>query len=612
VNRLARAVAVAATLTVVAWPARAIDLLLERGAFLHDAASQPPPASAPGWEPVALPDSWNETRPAASGLGWYRLPFRLDVVPREPVAVLLDHVSMNAAVFVNGVWIGQEGRLAPPVSQNWNRPLLFAAPSALLRAGDNVLEIHLYRLPDCYGGLGPVRFGDFAQLAPVHARSLRWRVAVALATTVLGSVFAAVMVAFWIGSRDAAYLWFAVVCVLLSINTLNFHVRDIPVASQVWEAFVCAAAALAAPAFVLFAHRLGRRRHPTIERLLIPYAAAALALFAVDHRYFHPLFNTLGGAALGLCLWAAFVIAHATTREDRTTAIGYALVAFVAIAMLAHDFARQVGWLAPPGRHLTPWLTPLLVVGFGGGLTRRFIQAFREAENRRDLLALRVAEKHAELETQFGEVRALERERLLARERERIMREMHDGVGGQLVRTLSMIEGRGAPREEVASALRDALDDMRLVIDSLDPSGEDLTTRLGMLRARLERTLLRGGVELTWRVDPLPSHPALGTEASLHVVRFVQEAVTNALRHAAARTITIAAREQRAEDRALSILVEVIDDGVGLGSDAAPGRGLANMQRRADLLGAHLERVAGPGGRGTRVSLRVPVSPGAE
>ena len=122
------------------------------------------------------------------------------------------------------------------------------------------------------------------------------------------------------------------------------------------------------------------------------------------------------------------------------------------------------------------------------------------------------------------------------------MREMHDGVGGHLVRTLSMLEGRGASREELAEELREALADMRLVIDSLDPSADDLATRLGMLRTRFERILARERVELVWRAEALPPLPHLGAEDSLHVLRIVQEAVTNVLRHAKATRLTLAAR----------------------------------------------------------------------
>lgn len=181
------------------------------------------------------------------------------------------------------------------------------------------------------------------------------------------------------------------------------------------------------------------------------------------------------------------------------------------------------------------------------------------------------------------------------------MREMHDGLGGQLVSTLAMVErGRGDARA-VAEALRVALDDMRVVIDSLDPGISDLGALLGAFRARIDPLLARRGVTLNWNVSRLRDTPPIGPERALHVLRILQEAVTNAVRHADAETISIAATCERAE---ASIVVE--DDGSGFEpGDPQRGRGLENMKRRASALGAALETTSGS--EGTRIALRLPL-----
>lgn len=87
--------------------------------------------------------------------------------------------------------------------------------------------------------------------------------------------------------------------------------------------------------------------------------------------------------------------------------------------------------------------------------------------------------------------RSSEKDQLLTKERERITREMHDGLGSQLVSTLSMVERGLGSQAHVAESLRRALDDMRIMIDSLDPNTTDFATSLGKLRARLELLLRR-------------------------------------------------------------------------------------------------------------------------
>ena len=197
-----------------------------------------------------------------------------------------------------------------------------------------------------------------------------------------------------------------------------------------------------------------------------------------------------------------------------------------------------------------------------------------------------------------------EKQKLLLLERERLTREMHDGLGGQLVSVLSMVERGLAAPSEVAEALRRAIDDIRIVIDSLDPGATDLPTALGKLRARLEPLLRRNGIALSWSIDEIPGLAAFAPEAALHVLRIIQEAVTNTLRHADADSVEV--RITAGGDRQRQLHISIRDDGRGLPTSmTAGGRGIKNMHSRAEELGAAL-RIEGTSS-GTQIDLTVPV-----
>lgn len=181
----------------------------------------------------------------------------------------------------------------------------------------------------------------------------------------------------------------------------------------------------------------------------------------------------------------------------------------------------------------------------------------------------------------------VEKQKLLFTERERLIREMHDGLGGQLVSVLSMVERGSTSPDEVAEALRRAIDDIRIVIDSLDPHTTDLSTSLGKLRARLEPLLRRNGIDLRWSVDDIPGLDAFRPEAALHVLRIIQEAVTNTLRHAGADSIEVSITCSGDEETHLHVCIR--DDGRGLRLPTySSGRGISNMKSRAKDLGAAL------------------------
>jgi signal transduction histidine kinase len=84
------------------------------------------------------------------------------------------------------------------------------------------------------------------------------------------------------------------------------------------------------------------------------------------------------------------------------------------------------------------------------------------------------------------------------------MRDVHDGVGGQLVSALSLVERGHADANAVAETIRAALEDLRLVIDSMDPLEDDLLSVLGSVRSRLEPRLARHGLRFAWQVADVP------------------------------------------------------------------------------------------------------------
>src|SRR5207244_3014148 len=98
---------------------------------LHDNSDVPPPDAA-AWIAQTFPDNWSQTRRGIGGTVWYRLDYRIDDLT-PAYAVYLPRVSMNAAVYVNGLQIGSGGSFNEPVSRNWNRPLYFLIPPGVIR-----------------------------------------------------------------------------------------------------------------------------------------------------------------------------------------------------------------------------------------------------------------------------------------------------------------------------------------------------------------------------------------------------------------------------------------------------------------------------------------------
>ncbi|MCE4553853.1 sensor histidine kinase [Roseateles cellulosilyticus] len=205
------------------------------------------------------------------------------------------------------------------------------------------------------------------------------------------------------------------------------------------------------------------------------------------------------------------------------------------------------------------------------------------------------------LRVQQQRVHEAERERALLMERQRLMRDIHDGVGSHLIMLLRLAES-GADGPTLAELLRGAIDDLRLTIDSLEPLEHDLATLLATLRTRLGHRLEVAGLKLDWAMADMPPLPWLEPAQALQLLRLIQEAMTNVIKHARARTLSLSAAHVGD-----ALEVGIRDDGCGFDT-AAPrvGHGLPSMRQRARALGATLQWDSTPGA-GTCVTLRLPL-----
>lgn len=233
-------------------------------------------------------------------------------------------------------------------------------------------------------------------------------------------------------------------------------------------------------------------------------------------------------------------------------------------------------------------------------VSMRFRQARQQVLQLNASLASRVAQKEGELRLSLERMATLERSRAVLAERERILRDMHDGVGANLATAVRQLEGGQARADEVAKSLRESMTHLKLAIDAMNLPPGDVNALLASLRYRLQPRIESAGLAVRWDVDVLPVWPGGNDEQMRRLQFLLLEAVSNVLQHAAANTLTMGAHL-----RGGHIELSVRDDGRGI-SEAAAGSGLRSMRERARSLGAILQ--VEPGQPGTCVRIELPLS----
>ena len=559
---------------------------------------------------VTLPDDWYQRRVESSQF-WYHAELELSPASAALWGVYLPSVTHNAAVYINGIWVGQGGDFGDPVSRHHNDPLLFDFASGLLQEGTNTLHIRVKASYQEQGLLDKVYVAPLEQLLPAYERKRFLRVDFIRWITMAMYFMSAIVFCFWFARRqDVVYGLFALQLAIWASHNLNLFVNDIPTPAHFWEAMTMSTLGWIVVAMIFFNHRYvggGSRR---VEQFALVFGVLGLGIF------FLPDIGMI--LSIGYGVWDSFLIVFGSyaiihllkvfwRRPDPD--IYFMLLVGIPILVFGFHDILVVNNLRDrtEGLVIQYSVIPAILL-FSWFLIRRFVQSVNQAENLAETLEQRVIEKQNELSLQYEQLKVLERKNVLSEERERIMRDMHDGIGGQLVSVATMLqEHQGDVFDQLREKVQLSLVDLRFVIDSLDPVLNDLPTLLGMVRSRLADQLNAAGIELEWAVTELPEVQGLSPRRCLHVMRIIQEVFANAIKHSEARHLSLATKVSACDGREF-VVIEMTDDGRGIDPhslDQKPGRGIRNMRYRAQQLQGRLE--IEPLEQGTRVSLLIPL-----
>jgi signal transduction histidine kinase len=198
-------------------------------------------------------------------------------------------------------------------------------------------------------------------------------------------------------------------------------------------------------------------------------------------------------------------------------------------------------------------------------------------------------------------------------ERTRLARELHDSVTQSLYSIVLLTEGwrrvvnsgENTSVEDylnrIGEITQQSLKEMRLLIHELRPPVLERDGLAGALRQRLDAVEKRAGVEARFLMDDLIELPARMEE---ELYRIAEEALNNALKHAAATAVTMHLCHEGE-----SVVLEISDNGRGFDPEVAlrgGGMGLINMRERAQQIGGSLTIVSAPGqGTTVRASARI-------
>lgn len=550
---------------------------------------------------MTLPDYWQARWPTHNTV-WYRIRWQDDCHNRQAVALAISRINMAGEIRFNDNLLWRDDNLSEPYSRSWNMPRYWLLPESQPTGEHNTLWIRATGMPYDRLGLGEVILGDPAQVRPLHERHRWFQRHVLTLNFSISLALGCLFLALWLVRRsETAFGWFALTTLAWAAFASTFLATSPwPFGnSSDWNRAVTTLFIIYSCAFCLFLWRFGGQELPRLSRLL-----CGLSLLLVVGMWWTPdnllplvLIITIPGytlIVLANCVQFQF---HAwRTRERHNTLLALCLLFFLIVGL--RDLLVIVGVL--PGNHLLVSITAFVTMLFMFLIIAdRFARNFERIENFNTELQTAIDHTRSEMTQTLKRQHELEVSNVRLAERLKLSHDLHDSLGGSLVRSIAAVEqsSTNLGNNRVLSMLRELRDDLRQIIDSSSQSSrlvnETPSEWLAPIRQRFVQIFDELGITSTWFLaQEWPCQ--LTSVQRVELTRFLEEALTNAIKHSGASRISVIL--EGAGNNELSL--QVLDNGTGFDVDtalAAGGVGMRSMKARVRKIGGQLDVQSGPG-----------------
>ncbi|HDZ09203.1 hypothetical protein [Pseudohongiella sp.] len=423
------------------------------------------------WRPTPLPRSWSadSLQPATETQAWYRLPLPPQAHDNNWRHLLLLRHMMNMEVWLDEHYLGSAGPLASgQLQRNWNRPVTWTLPEALVTGAPQMLYVRLHSAPN-FGVMSPMILGDEATVTNRYRLNYFLQIDL-VKISLLAMVFIACLGAFvWARIRQGHWLLIALMSISWSFPLLYILLPTVPTVLPGEFDFLrlshwgTVAGALCLLAFIYSYYlRVAVNR---LRWLLAVSLVHGVILLAVPDR--QVVFAGSIGQLFAQLLFVILIIQLLRVRSLRNTEV-YSIIAGLVIMLMAagHDVSLAISNSMERWRwdmfvsYITQPVMMIIVTWHG---VRAYLDSVTRLDDINRQLLHRLAEAEKNLREVFSQQVKLQRDNHLASEREQVYRDLHDDMGARLLSLVFKVE-QGKARDLARSALQDLRDIVRLVM----------------------------------------------------------------------------------------------------------------------------------------------------
>lgn len=342
---------------------------------------------------------------------------------------------------------------------------------------------------------------------------------------------------------------------------------------------------------------------PRVRAGLVLYAATSTVLVMPLWQWEQSALLTFHYFNVAAMLVGLSVLAWHVVRNPRREGVLMVIVLLSLLIMGIYTLKTLTNYSKPDEVFLYPIGIVVLYLTLSYVMNRRTVAALNESEAHESTLQQRLKAQEAMLATQHARLQQMEVERSLALQRNSIMQDLHDRVGGNLTTALLQARTGKLTGEDALLVLQELAEEVRHIAKSEPSAHSSLSQLLTEMRRRFEPRLGHAGIALEWQVDP-GLYSVYVPSGDQHLRALLSEAIANVVKHSGAAHIVVKATILGKE----RVRISIEDNGAGFNSSSVvEGRGLPGMRSRAEAMSGRLA-VSASEVEGTRIELEVPVS----
>lgn len=556
-----------------------------------------------------------------SELRSHRVSFEFDAPAEDrattKLALFSPQIIHGGDFYINGHWFFSIPASTPSIRHTWYSPLLAPLPHDFLLSNQpNRIDIHFHSYQRGFVvpslSLGPL---DIVQ--EMYGKYMFISNTLAQASNIFCWIVGLFMLSLWFITRSGRLFAYSGGATILwaTLFTLALTPELDLIYWQQWRFLLYISTGGLVLLMSLFLIDYAGLRLPPYVRALMGLSTLGIpTLFLIwdtQIEYWLDIYWT--GLVIFLYVISIGILLFRKYRQ--MDAITWVLLGYSIVATLCayHDYGVQAGplieshaallALGVPSLLLEPiFLThftlPALLIIVGAILLRVHANNVLAIESANETLEVELIKREQELERTHAEQRAVIASNATAEERNRILQDIHDGLGSRLVNLLLQARTGQIAIKNLPIDLQACLEDLRLIVSGQFLGDVPFKDALEEFCQRAARNLRGVGVLLSYEIAQVEPKD-LTPQMTIHLLRIIQEMIANTIKHAHATECKI-----RVQNIGHELKVSVQDNGVGfdLASDNLPmKRGMLGIHKRIKELNA--ESKLSSDAKGTRLDL---------